>query len=35
MLVLSIQVGHTVQGLFNMTEGTENSENIGVVSESV
>jgi hypothetical protein len=35
MLVLLIQVGHTVQGLFNMTEGPENSENICVISESM
>jgi hypothetical protein len=35
MLVLLIQVGHTVQGLFNLTEGTENSENICVVLESM
>ena len=28
MLVLLVQVGHIFQTLFNMTEGTENSENI-------
>ena len=35
MPVLLIQGGHTSQGPFNMTEGTENSENIFPASETM
>jgi len=35
MPVLLIQMGHTFQGLFNMTEVKENSENIFPASDSM